>query len=88
MQGALARGIKLFTPGAGGLDRAGEVVLRHVAPFSGGRFVFLTDADARDPSGGPGCETPHDVNNHSGETLDTLIVRPVYEDWRFGRFED
>ena len=74
---ALAKGIKLFAVGASGLDPLGEAVFRQAAQYTGGRFVFLTYADARNPSSGPGRETLHDVRNYSVETLDKLIVRLV-----------
>jgi Mg-chelatase subunit ChlD len=80
MQGALARGIKLFAVGASGLDRTGEAVFRQMAQYTGGRFVFLTYADARQPSSGPGRETTHDVGNYSVESLDKLVVRLVREE--------
>ena len=80
MQGALARGIKLSAVGASGLDRRGELVFRQMAQHTGGRFVFLTYADARRPDSGPGRETSHDVGNYSVETLDKLIVRLVAEE--------
>ena len=77
---ALAKGIKLFAVGASGLDPVGEYVFRQAAQYTGGRFVFLTYADARDPSSGPGRETAHEVRNYSVETLDALIVRLVREE--------
>ena len=80
MQGALARGIKLFTLGASGLDASGEYIYRQMAQFTGGRFVFLTYDKARQPSSGPGRETVHDVANYSVETLDKLVVRLVREE--------
>jgi len=80
MQGALARGIKLFAVGASGLDPTGEYVFRQAAQYTGGRFVFLTYADARDPSSGPGRETVHEVQNYSVESLDRLVVRLVREE--------
>jgi hypothetical protein len=80
MQGALARGIKLFTIGASGLDSSGEYIFRQLAQYTGGRFVFLTYADARRPSSGPGRETVHDVGNYSVQTLDKLVVRLVREE--------
>lgn len=79
-RGALARGIKVFGVGASGLDRQGEVVMRQLAQFTGGRFVFLTYDRAHDPSSGPGRETVHDVRNYSVETLDKLLVRLVSEE--------
>jgi len=42
--------------------------------------VFLTDADARRPSSGPGFQTAHDVRDYSVDTLDRLIVRLVRDE--------
>jgi Mg-chelatase subunit ChlD len=80
MQAALARGVKVFSIAASGLDRSGEYVFRQMAQYTGGRFVFLTYDRARDPSSGPGRETVHDVGNYSVETLDRLVVRLVSEE--------
>jgi Mg-chelatase subunit ChlD len=80
MQGALARGIKLFAVGASGLDKSGEYIYRQMAQYTGGRFIFLTYAQANDPRSGPGRETVHDVGNYSVETLDKLVVRLVREE--------
>lgn len=80
MQGALARGIKLMPIGASGLNRQGELVFRQIAQYTGGRFVFLTYADARRPSSGPGRETVHEVEQYSVESLDRLVVRLVREE--------
>ena len=80
MQAALAKGIKLFAVGASGLDPVGEYVFRQAVQYTGGRFVFLTYANAQDPSSGPGRETVHEVRNYSVETLDALIVRLVRDE--------
>ncbi|RYF43432.1 MAG: VWA domain-containing protein [Comamonadaceae bacterium] len=80
MQAALGKGIKVFSVGASGLDKQGEYIQRQIAQYTGGRFVFLTYADARQPSSGPGRETVHDVKNYSVDTLDRLIVRLVSEE--------
>jgi Mg-chelatase subunit ChlD len=77
---ALARGIKIFAVGASGLEPEGEYIYRQAAQHTGGRFVFLTYAQAHNPSSGPGRETVHDVKNYSVETLDKLIVRLVREE--------
>jgi Mg-chelatase subunit ChlD len=77
---ALARGIKIVSVGASGLDREGELAMRLAAQATGGRFVFLTYANRHDPSSGPGRETVHDVRDYSVETLDKLIVRLVSEE--------
>ena len=80
MLAALGKGIKVFSVGASGLDKQGEVVQRQIAQYTGGRFVFLTYKEAERPASGPGRETVHDVNNYSVQTLDRLIVRLVTEE--------
>jgi len=80
MLAALGKGIKVFSVGASGLNRQGEYIQRQIAQYTGGRFVFLTYQDARNPASGPGPETVHDVRNYSVQTLDRLIVRLVKEE--------
>lgn len=80
MLAALGKGIKVFSVGASGLDKQGEVIQRQIAQYTGGRFVFLTYDQARNPASGPGRETVHDVRNYSVDTLDRLIVRLVGEE--------
>jgi Mg-chelatase subunit ChlD len=80
MMAALGKGIKVFSVGASGLDKQGEFIQRQIAQYTGGKFVFLTYADAHNPRSGPGRETVHDVNNYSVDTLDRLIVRLVTEE--------
>jgi Mg-chelatase subunit ChlD len=80
MLAAVGKGIKIFGVGASGLDRQGEFIQRQLAQYTGGKFVFLTYADAHRPGSGPGRETVHDVRNYSVATLDRLIVRLVTEE--------
>lgn len=80
MMAALGKGIKVFSVGASGLNKQGEYIQRQIAQYTGGRFVFLTYADARNPGSGPGRDTVHDVKNYSVDTLDRLIVRLVSEE--------
>ena len=80
MLAALGKGIKVFGVGASGLDRQGEYIQRQIAQYTGGRFVFLTYAQATDPASGPGRETVHDVRNYSVDTLDRLVVRLVSQE--------
>lgn len=80
MMAALGKGIKVFGVGASGLDKQGEYIQRQIAQYTGGRFVFLTYAQAHNPASGPGRETVHDVKNYSVDTLDRLIVRLVSEE--------
>ncbi|HEX7888826.1 MAG TPA: VWA domain-containing protein [Ramlibacter sp.] len=80
MLAALGKGIKVFGVGASGLDRQGEFIQRQIAQYTGGKFVFLTYADAHRPGSGPGRETVHDVKNYSVDTLDRLVVRLITEE--------
>jgi Mg-chelatase subunit ChlD len=80
MLAALGKGIKLMAVGASGLNKQGEYIQRQMAQYTGGRFIFLTYADASNPASGPGRETVHDVRNYSVQTLDKLIVRLVREE--------
>ncbi len=80
IQAALGKGIKVFSVGASGLDAQGEYIQRQIAQYTGGKFVFLTYAQAHNPASGPGRETSHDVQNYSVDSLDRLIVRLVRED--------
>lgn len=80
MLAALGKGIKVFSVGASGLDKQGEYIQRQIAQYTGGRFVFLTYAQAERPASGPGRETVHDVSNYSVDTLDRLVVRLVAEE--------
>jgi Mg-chelatase subunit ChlD len=80
MLAALGKGIKLMAVGASGLNKQGEYIQRQMAQYTGGRFIFLTYADASNPASGPGRETVHDVRNYSVQTLDKLIVRLVRDE--------
>jgi Mg-chelatase subunit ChlD len=80
MLAALGKGIKVFGVGASGLDRQGEFIQRQIAQYTGGKFVFLTYAQAHNPASGPGRETMHDVKDYSVDTLDRLVVRLVTEE--------
>ena len=80
LRGAQGRGVKLLAVGASGLDPTGELALRQAAQFTGGRFVFLTYADAGNPASGPGRETVHEVQNYSVQSLDTLVVKLVADE--------
>ena len=54
MMAALGKGIKVFSVGASGLDKQGEYIQRQIAQYTGGRFVFLTYREARNPAQRPG----------------------------------
>jgi Mg-chelatase subunit ChlD len=80
MVAALGKGIKVFSVGASGLDRQGEYIQRQIAQYTGGRFVFLTYADARRPGEAPGRETSHDVHGYSVDSLDRIVVKLVSQE--------
>ncbi len=80
MMAALGKGIKIFSVGTSGLDKQGEFIQRQMAQYTGGRFVFLTYAQAHNSASGAGKETAHDVQNYSVDTLDRLIVRLVKDE--------
>lgn len=77
---AVRRGVKILPVGASGLDEQGEYIFRQLAQFTGGKFVFLTYAQAGNPASGPGTETEHHVANYSVDTLDRLVVRLVQDE--------
>ena len=77
---AVQKGIKVISIGASGLNPQGEYIFRQLAQFTGGKFVFLTYAQAGNSASGPGTETVHDVSNYSVESLDRLIVLVVREE--------
>jgi Mg-chelatase subunit ChlD len=72
---AAARGIKVMGIAASGMDRTGELLMRQVSQFTGGRFAFLTYDNPDDPASGPGRHTNHEVSHYSVQTLDRLVAR-------------
>jgi hypothetical protein len=79
MEKAAERGIKVFPIASSGLDDQGEYVLRQIAQFTQGRFVFLTYAGPTN-GGPPGDETTHHVEDYSVENLDDLVIRLVEQE--------
>lgn len=78
---AAAKGIRIHSVGTSGLNTdGGELVLRQLSQYTGGKFVFLTYANALDPEEGAGENTVHAVTNYSVETLDQLLLRLVKDD--------
>lgn len=80
MPEALARGIKISSIAASGLENQGEYIFRQIAQQTMGRFVFLTYANG--VSGAPGDKTAHHVEEFQVENLDDLIVRLVTDEVR------
>ena len=72
-----ARGIKLVTLGASGIDKSTEYVFREMAAFTGGRYVFLTD----DSGVGDSHITP-DITGYQVEHLDKILVKVIRDEAR------
>jgi len=79
---AVRRGIKIIPIASSGLEDQGEYIFRQLAQVTLGRFVFLTYAEAGQPSSGPGTETDHSVapQDYTVDVLDSLIVHLVTEE--------
>jgi Mg-chelatase subunit ChlD len=77
---AAARGIKLYTVSASGMDDTGQVVMRQLAQHTGGSNLFVLRGGAGPQSVGGGdpksaCGGTH--TEYSSGNLDQLIVRKV-----------
>jgi hypothetical protein len=88
---AAMRGIKVYSLAASGLNDLGEYVLRQIAQYTMGHFIFLTyaDPDANSSSQSPEVDesTPGDETNMSVdsddykvELLDKLVIRLIREE--------
>ncbi len=75
-QEAKSAGIKLFTVGTGGLDIAGEYVLRQLAQYTYGKYIFLTYGEKEESAGGRvGSVSHHTGANFNAENLEAIIIR-------------
>ncbi len=70
-----ARGIKLVTLGASGIDKSTEYVFREMSAFTGGRYIFLTD----DSGIGESHLVP-DITGYQVEHLDKILVRVIRDE--------
>ncbi|MBI5724944.1 MAG: VWA domain-containing protein [Planctomycetes bacterium] len=75
---AAGKGIKITTIGASALKEDGEYILRQIAQYTMGMYVFLTYGE----KGESGPETKALVSHHTGvnweqRSLDSIIVRAV-----------
>jgi len=74
-------GIKFHTVGTGGLPLSGEYVLRQIAQYTGGRYIFLTYGETGESEGGaPGSVSHHTGANWTAENLETIIIRFAKEE--------
>jgi Mg-chelatase subunit ChlD len=78
---AKKQGIKIFSVGTGGLDLAGEYVLRQIAQYTSGRYIFLTYGEkGESEGGGPGSVSHHTGENFQTDKLETIIIRFAREE--------
>lgn len=78
---AVARGIRIHTVAASGLDRAGSVVFRQIAQFTRGEFVFLEYGGDLQASA-----EAHGVKNATGNNLDDILFTRIRDEIaRWGR---
>ena len=75
---AAERAIKIYPIGSSGLDEQGEYVLRQMAQFTGGRFLFLTYGASG--AGTTGEETDLAVEDYDVTSLDGLVLKIITEE--------
>jgi hypothetical protein len=81
---ARAQGIKIFGVGTGGLDLAGEIVLRQVAQYTAAKYIFLTYGEEGESEGGaPGSVSHHTGANFQTDKLEAIIIRFAKEELAF-----
>jgi Mg-chelatase subunit ChlD/TolB-like protein len=78
---AKSAGIKLFTIGTGGLNVAGEYVLRQISQYTYAKYIFLTYGEAGESEGGrPGSVSHHTGANYQTDKLEAIIIRIAKEE--------
>jgi Mg-chelatase subunit ChlD len=74
-------GIKIFTIGSGGLDIAGEFVLRQISQYTYAKYIFLTYGEKSDSEGGKAGSVSHHVSDRfTSESLEKIIIRIAKEE--------
>lgn len=78
---AKKRAIKMFSVGTGGLNISGEYILRQIAQYTYGKYIFLTYGEKGESEGGhPGSVSHHTGTNFNAENLESIIIRFAKED--------
>jgi len=78
---AKKRAIKFFSIGTGGLDLSGEYVLRQIAQFTYGKYIFLTYGEKGESKGGrAGSVSHHTGSNYQTDKLEAIIIRIAKEE--------
>ncbi|MBN1406471.1 MAG: carboxypeptidase regulatory-like domain-containing protein [Calditrichaceae bacterium] len=78
---AKAKGIKIFSVGTGGLDIAGEYILRQISQYTYGKYIFLTYGEEGESEGGrPGSVSHHTGSNFQTDKLEAIIIHFAKEE--------
>lgn len=72
-----ARGVKMITVGASGIDKSTEYVFRQMSAYTGARYVFLTD-----DSGVGDSHLIPDISSYQVEHLDRILARSIADEAR------
>ena len=74
-------GIKIFSVGTGGLEVDGEYVLRQIAQYAYGKYIFLTYGETGESEGGKaGGVSHHTGANYQTDKLEAVIIRFAKEE--------
>jgi Mg-chelatase subunit ChlD len=74
-------GIKYFSVGTGGLPLDGEMLLRQIAQYTYGKYIFLTYGESDESEGGaPGSVSHHTGANFQTDKLEAIIIRFAREE--------
>jgi TolB-like protein len=78
---AKAKGIKLFSIGAGGLPLEGEYPLRQIAQYTQGKYIFLTYGEKGESEGGEeGSVSHHTGSNFATDKLEAIVIKFVRDE--------
>jgi Mg-chelatase subunit ChlD len=73
--------IKLFSIGTGGLNVAGEYVLRQISQYTYAKYIFLTYGEQGESEGGRvGSVSHHTGANYQTDKLEAIIIRIAKEE--------
>lgn len=78
---ARQKALKIFSIGTGGLPLEGEYILRQIAQYTGGKYIFLTYGEKGESEGGKaGAVSHHSGANWNADKLESIIIRFAKEE--------
>ena len=78
------KGIKLLSVGTGGLDIAGEYVLRQISQYTQAKYIFLTYGERGESEGGrAGSVSHHTGDNYQTDKLEAIVIQIAKEEIGF-----